>query len=268
MDEEKLKVGIFSWFGFIMPIQERLRLIKEAGFDSTAIWWEDEEGDKVIKKEEFPKLVKDSGLIFENIHAPFLNCNMLWSEDEDLRKITVKKHVDLIEDCERYDIPLIVMHISEGFLLKEPNKLGIKSIREVIKEAENNNVKVAIENTDNNFFIDYVLNDIDSSNLGLCFDTSHNEISDRNDINLLKKYGDRLFTLHISDNDGLKDRHWIPYEGNIDWEKMKKDFPIENYKGHVSMEIFTKDEDKNKSPEEFLVKAYKNIYKLRNYLIG
>lgn len=267
MDEEKLKVGIFSWFGFIMPIQERLRLIKEAGFDSTAIWWEDEEGDKVIKKEEFPKLVKDSGLIFENIHAPFLNCNMLWSEDEGLRKITVKKHVNLIEDCARYDIPLMVMHISEGFLLKTPNELGIKSIREVIKEAENNNVKIAIENTDNNFFIDYALKNIHSPNLGFCFDTSHNEISDRNDINLLKKYGERLFTLHISDNDGLKDRHWIPYEGNINWGKMKKDFPIENYKGNLSMEIFTKEEDKNKSPEEFLLKAYKNICKLRNYLI-
>ncbi|KGI38116.1 sugar phosphate isomerase/epimerase family protein [Clostridium tetani] len=267
MKKEDLKLGIFSWFGFIMPIQERLKLIKEAGFDSTAIWWEDEEGDRVVKKEEFPKLVKDSGLIFENIHAPFLNCNMLWSEDEDLRKTTVRKHVQLIEDCAKYEIPIMVMHISEGFLLKTPNELGIRSIRQIIKEAENNNVKIAIENTDNNLFIDYALKNIHSPNLGFCFDTSHNEISDRNDINLLKEYRDRLFTLHISDNDGLKDRHWIPYQGNINWAKMKNNFPIETYKGHLSMEVFTKEEDKNKSAEEFLSKAYKNVCKLRSYLM-
>lgn len=267
MKKKDLQLGIFSWFGFIMPIQERLKLIKEAGFDSTAIWWEDEEGDRIIRKEEFPKLVKDSGLIFENIHAPFLNCNMLWSEDEDLRKTIVKKHVKLIEDCAKYEIPIMVMHVSEGFLLKKPNKLGIKSIQEIIKEAENNNVKIAIENTDNNLFIDFALKNIHSPNLGFCFDSSHNEISRNNDINLLKRYGNRLLALHISDNDGLKDRHWVPYEGNIDWAKIKRDFPMETYKGHLSMEIFTKDEDEIKSPEEFLSKAYKNVCKLRDYLI-
>ena len=36
-------LGIFSWFGFVLPFEERITLIKEAGFTATSIWWEDED---------------------------------------------------------------------------------------------------------------------------------------------------------------------------------------------------------------------------------
>lgn len=52
---------------------ERLHLIKEAGFDAVSAWWEDEEGTPGIKKEHFPTLARDSGLILENIHVPLNN---------------------------------------------------------------------------------------------------------------------------------------------------------------------------------------------------
>lgn len=32
------KSGIFSWFGFPIPMEERLRMIKDAGFDSVLLW--------------------------------------------------------------------------------------------------------------------------------------------------------------------------------------------------------------------------------------
>lgn len=266
MKEEDLKLGIFSWFGFVMPMPERLKLIKNAGFDSVAIWWEDEQGDKVIKKEDFHKIVNDSGLILENIHAPFGECNMFWNEDKLERNKIVKNHVNLIEECAKFNVPLIVMHVSEHFMLEEPNANGLKSFEYIIKAAEENNINIAIENTDNNYFIDYILSNMSSPNLGFCFDSSHNEICSRRDINLLKKHGSKLLATHISDNDGLADRHWIPYEGNIDWSNMKKFFP-KNYGGHLSLEVFTRKEDVEKGPEVFVNKAYKNISKLRSYLL-
>lgn len=36
----KSNIGIFSWFGYVMPMKERLELIKKAGFDGVTIWWE------------------------------------------------------------------------------------------------------------------------------------------------------------------------------------------------------------------------------------
>ena len=65
------KYGIFSWFGFVMPLSERLELIKKAGFDSTCLWWEDEEGAYPVKKTDMPKMVRDFGLSLEISIRPF-----------------------------------------------------------------------------------------------------------------------------------------------------------------------------------------------------
>ncbi|MEW9096932.1 MAG: sugar phosphate isomerase/epimerase family protein [Clostridiaceae bacterium] len=261
----KDKIGIFSWFGYIMPIEERLRMIKDCGFTGVAIWWEDEEGLTISKKEQIPELVEKLGLHIENIHAPFCSSNDLWSSDESIRREVVNKHIQWIKDCSKFNIPLMVMHISEGFEIKEPNNMGVKSLGEIVEAAEEYGVKVAIENTDDNALIHYILSNLASPSIGLCFDTSHNEIASNRGINLLKLYGNRLFATHISDNDGLKDRHWTPFDGNINWNKIKEDFP-KGYNGYLSMEICAGDEDKKSSPEEYMKKAYDRIIKLRDLL--
>lgn len=268
MTKDKLKIGIFSWFGFVMPLEERLRLIKKTGFNAVSIWWEDEEGDWPIKKENIPRIVKNSGLEIENIHAPFSKCNGFWSKDKNLRDDIVKKHITYIEECKEFNIPIMVMHVTEDFGLKETNSYGIESIEKIVEAGEKNGVRVAIENTDNNFSIHYLLSHIKSSYLGLCFDSSHNTIALNKEINLLKLYGDRLFSTHISDSDGVKDRHWLPYDGSIDWEEIKKYFPVDNYNGYLSMEVFKRGEHGDITPEEFLRRAYERITKLNKYLIN
>lgn len=263
MKVTKDNIGVFSWFGYIMPLEERLSIIKNSGFNAVAIWWEDEEGDVIIKKEEIPRLVKKAGLFIENIHAPFCDINSLWSENENLRREIVEKHIQWLKDCKEFNIPVMVMHISEDFKVKEPNNIGLESMREIVNAAEECGVKVAIENTDNNALISYILENLNSKSLGLCFDTSHNEISHNNEINLLKNYGDRLFATHISDNDGLKDRHWVPFDGTINWKEFTKDFP-KDYKGCFSLEICAGTKDKTLSPEDYMTKAYKRIGNLKN----
>ncbi|WP_242966395.1 sugar phosphate isomerase/epimerase [Clostridium sp. BSD9I1] len=267
---KELKVGIFSWFGYIMPFEERIKIIKESGFDAVSIWWEDEFQDTqnsiVLKKDNIPEIISKYGLILENIHAPFTNTSDFWKGDLTTRKTLVNQHIGWIKECSKFNIPIMVMHVSELFKVEEPNHLGIECFLEIVRAAEVLGVKVAIENTDYNIFVDYILSNIDSSNLGFCFDTSHNVISKGEKINLLEKHGHRLFATHISDNDGLKDRHWIPYNGNIDWATLKKDFPIDTYKGILGMELYTREDEKKITPKEFAEKAYFNIDKLKRYL--
>ena len=44
------QLTIFSWFGFSIPMEERFKLIKSAGFDGVLLWWSNEyaavDGDK------------------------------------------------------------------------------------------------------------------------------------------------------------------------------------------------------------------------------
>lgn len=39
------KTSTFAWFGYSLDINERLRLIKQSGFDGVMLWWGDEHID-------------------------------------------------------------------------------------------------------------------------------------------------------------------------------------------------------------------------------
>lgn len=258
---QDIKLGIFSWFGFVMPFQEMLELIKKAGFDATCIWWEDEEGPRTLRKYEMAKIVGDSGLIIDNIHAPFCASNDLWSESQLARKEIIKKHTTWIEDCAKYRIPIMVMHLTEGEETPGPNKYGIESMLLLSKVAEDLGVKIAVENTRREDNVPFVLSKIPSAHLGFCFDSSHANLGQRVDALLLREYGERLITTHLSDNDGMVDRHWIPGNGRIDWKRLGELFPSRSYRGSLTLEVCPK---WNKTPEEFLAKAFGSASRVRD----
>lgn len=259
---EHNKLGIFSWFGFVLPLPERLRLIKQAGFDAVSLWWEDEQGLKVVKKDDFTALVDDSGLIFENIHAPFNNTNDLWNENKTARNKIIKKHLNWLEDCAKYNIPLMVMHVTEGDNAAAPNKYGIESMLCLVRFAENVGVKIAIENTRREDNISIILNEILSEHLGFCFDSSHaNLYSDKGE-NLLKCFSHRLTATHLSDNDGIKDRHWLPGNGIIEWKTIISSFAINRYENNLTLEVCANQDEMKDQPEQFLNKAIMAMHNL------
>ena len=260
---QDIRLGIFSWFGYVMPFPKRLELIKKAGFDATCIWWEDEEGPS-IEKHEMPKMVVDSGLIIDNIHAPFCASNDLWSESSQAREEIIKKHMMWIEDCAKHRIPIMVMHLTEGEVTPAPNKYGVESMLSLVKVAEDLGVKIAVENTRREDNVPFVLSQIPSAHLGFCFDSSHANLGQGVDALLLKEYGDRLITTHLSDNDGMVDRHWIPGNGCIDWPKLGELFPSRSYRGSLTLEVCPK---WNKTPEEFLAKAFGSASRVRDIFL-
>lgn len=263
---KKNMLGIFSWFGFVLPMPERLRLIKEAGFDATSVWWEDEKGEPEIKKEQFPDLIRDSGLFLENIHVPFNNSNDLWSADKGLRARSLKEHMVWLEDCARYNIPLMVMHLTEGPDPPASKNYGVESLWKMTELAEKSGVKIAVENTRRADNVLFILSAIQSDYLGLCYDSSHaNLYSDKGEA-LLTRFGHRLLATHLSDNDGLEDKHWLPRNGQLDWQCWAKWFPSATYQGNLTLEIYPTEEEMKKGPAAFIVKAFQKLSWVRSQL--
>ncbi|MDD2585879.1 MAG: sugar phosphate isomerase/epimerase [Syntrophomonadaceae bacterium] len=257
------QLGIFSWFGFVLPLPERVKLIKETGFDATTLWWEDEIGVPNIKKENMPNMVRDSGLILENIHIPYDNCDDLWSEYKPFRDAIVNKYIGWLNDCAKYNIPMMVMHITDSLNLPSPNQHGMDSISRLLTVAEDLGVIIAIENTGREDYICFVLSEINSDYLGFCYDSSHNHIYSGDNITLLEKLANRLITTHLSDNDGHKDRHWLPGEGIINWEKVSNVFSKTKYNGFLTLEVYPTEQQLNEKPEDFLSKAYQSALWIR-----
>lgn len=256
---ERIRLGIFSWFGFVLPMPERLRLIRDAGFDTVSVWWEDEIGEPVIPKQRFPQLVRDAGLELENMHVPFNDSNDLWSAHGPARKEIVAQHIAWLEDCARHGIPLMVMHLTEGTDPPAPNGYGIESMRRLAGFAEEAGVKIAVENTRREDNVPFVLAEIQSDCLGFCYDSSHANLHGDGGKRLLSQFGRRLLATHLSDNDGIEDRHWLPGNGVIDWNRLGELLASSAYRGRLTLEVYPKPEEMEKGPEAFLKKAFRPL---------
>ncbi|NSW81787.1 MAG: sugar phosphate isomerase/epimerase [Syntrophothermus sp.] len=260
------QLGIFSWFGFVLPLSERLRMIKEAGFGATSVWWEDEQGYPGIKKENMPRMVRESGLLLENIHVPYDGCNALWNENRSVREAEVKKHIAWVEDCIRYDIPVMVMHIADGPAPPGVLKYGVESIGRILRVAEQGGIILALENTDHTSYLRLVLSEIESPCLGLCYDSSHDLLYNPDSPQLLSELGGRLVATHLSDTDGMRDRHWLPGQGVIDWEQIGRVFPQATYRGLLSLEVCADGCWSRGDPEAFIKKAYAQALRIGGLL--
>jgi sugar phosphate isomerase/epimerase len=251
---------MFSWFSYPMPIEERLRKIKHAGFNATSLWWGDEDG-----RDLQPDIARNFGLFVDNIHAPFDNPNSLWL-DSRAGEQYLETLIACVDECKLHSIPVAVIHLT-GFNEVAPiTELGLDRIKRLVDHAQTQEVNLAFENLSSLDHLEYVFNNVSSSRVGFCFDSGHENCNHPN-ADCLSKYSHRLFAVHLADNYGDSDTHLLPYDGTVDWKALKK--KLDNCQ---SLDCFTLEADFNPkhvrsaiyrdlSADEFLALAYERAVK-------
>jgi sugar phosphate isomerase/epimerase len=74
-----------------------------------------------------------------------------------------------------------------------------------------------------------------AEDIGICLDVNH--INLREDpAAAVKRLGPRILSFHISDNDGVDERHWFPFEGVIDWPSFMGAVRAIGYEGQFVFE--------------------------------
>ncbi|MCL2378319.1 MAG: sugar phosphate isomerase/epimerase [Defluviitaleaceae bacterium] len=239
-----LGIGMFSWFSYDLPIQERLQLIKSAGFDATGLWWS---GDD---KNNQPDMTRKIGLKIDNIHTPFNNPHQLWLDGidgEDYKNMLIS----CVEDCKIHDISVAVIHLTSFKENVGVSDIGLKRIGKIIDIAEKMNIKLAFENIKTLEHLSAVFETFSSPNIGFCYDSGHENFMHPNE-DCLNLYGDKLIALHINDNFGDGDTHVLPFDGTIDWQdKMRK------LKQCKDVDYFTLEVDWNRNHEKCVI--YHNL---------
>lgn len=71
--------------------------------------------------------------------------------------------------------------------------------------------------------------------LRACFDTNH--LLDEDIVEFIHVLGDKIVSTHISDYDFNNERHWLPGEGDINWQELIKALKDVNYQGIWLYEI-------------------------------
>ena len=95
-------------------------------------------------------------------------------------------------------------------------------------------------------------------NLRVCFDTNH--LLDEEIVKFIHRVGDKIVTTHISDYDFNNERHWLPKEGDIDWQELISALKNVNYSGIWLYEIdfgcpWTIKRDRDLCPKDFFDNA-------------
>lgn len=231
---------------------ETIDAIKEAGFKNVFIQWYNKEWE--YSQEEQLKYARSQGLNVIFAHLGYQKINCIWEENE-IGEQLVERYINDIRICKENGIDLVIMHLSSKFDAPMYNQIGLNRIRKIVEYAESVNVKIAFENTKIEGYLEYIFNNIDSDNIGICYDAGHCHAHFKDKFNW-ELFKDRIFAVHLHDNDGTADQHLMPFDGNIEWKEVISNLKNANYIGPVTLEICYRNEYLNMSVEEFYTKGY------------
>lgn len=254
-----MKTGIYFWFGYNIDYTERLKLIKEASFDSIMLWWGDEFEDYKKIKRKLPDLAANYGLSVENIHAPIMGTNTIWLDNANSLDI-LKKYEKAILDCSALEIHTVVLHVTDNKPDFAPTTIGLERFKKLVDIAEKNSVNIAIENNGDAYLLEYLFSNIKSDRMGFCYDSGHENCYNRG-YGFLDVYHDKIFALHLHDNNGTDDFHAIPGDGNINWNSISNKIKKIGYGGAISLEVIRECTDlySDINADEFLKKANSRV---------
>lgn len=241
-----------------VSVIETINSIKNAGFKNVFVQWYDENWN--YSQEEQVKLCKELGLNIIFAHLGYQNINSIWEDGIDGDKL-VERYKEDIKKCYENGIIMVVMHLTTKKIAPMYNKIGLDRIKKVTQYAKKLGVKVAFENTKLKGYLEYVLDNIKDDNVGICFDAGHYHVhfNDKFDFEFFR---DRIFAVHLHDNDKSGDLHLLPFDGTIDWKYVMSKLKENNYNGPVTLELAYKDTYLNISLEEFYKIGYQRGTKL------
>lgn len=234
-----MKKGISFYFGFDNDVEERVKMIKDAGFDAV-ITNADKKFDHqngTIKKQ--CRLFKKYGLNLSSLHFRYESKNLhyFWESGRQGEKLK-KKLIKDVKIAKKYGFPCVVVHLQGLY-----SKIGENRLLEVLDFCERLNIMLAVENINNNLSLFLkIFKNINHNMLRICYDSGHNNVYDKN-FDYLGHFKDKLIALHLHDNDGNFDQHTLNRFGSIDWDMVAKRLAkCDNILDNISLdyEIFYK----------------------------
>ncbi len=239
-------------------ITDTINSIKKAGFNNVFVQWYDKKWD--ISQEDQVKICKKLGLNIIFAHLGYQNMNLIWEEGIDGDNL-VERYKNDIKNCKENGISLVVMHLASKETVPIYNEIGLDRIKKIVEYAKMLNVRVAFENTKIKGYLEYVLENIKDSNVGICFDAGHYHVhfDDEFNFNLFK---DRIFAVHLHDNDKTDDLHLLPYDGTINWEYVMNKLKECNYTGPITLELWYRNDYLNMTLDNFYRTGYERGIRL------
>lgn len=247
----KIAVVISNSNKKVTPI-ETIDAIKEAGFENVFVQWYNRDWE--CSQKEQLEYARKQGLNVIFAHLGYQNINDIWNQDES-GDMLVERYKQDLKTCKENDIPMVIMHLTSKQEAPMYNEKGLKRIQEIVDYAKELNIKVAFENTKIKGYLEYVLQNIQNDNVGICYDAGHCHAHFNDEFNY-ELFKNRIFAVHLHDNDKSADQHLIPFDGTINWNNVVTKLKECNYDGPVTLELSYKNDYLNYNVDDFYKKGY------------
>ncbi len=237
---------------------ETIDAIVIAGFQNVFIQWYHKAWTP--SQEEQLRYIREKGLHILFAHLGYRGINDLWVEGPNGDALVENYKKDL-ETCKQNDILTVCMHLTSKQVAPPYGEIGLRRIREIVDYAQTLGIRVAFENTKIKGYLEYVIEHLNHPNVGICFDSGHYHAHFQDDWDL-RIFQDRIFCVHLHDNDGTADQHLFPFDGTLDWKDTLSKLKSCGYHGPITMELCYRNEYEKMSMEAFYQKGYEIGQKL------
>ncbi len=248
-----MKLSIWSSYYMELKIEDAIKRFVDNGIYCTEL--SDEHGFELLSRNDD---VLETAKNFANFLKEYnfeISQGHLWlkikicADDTALEKLF--RWIDMYEEIGITNMVLHCDNLSETNLSREEKiEKNIEKLQILAEYIKNKEITVCLENLrphspEETELVDrsaddllYIIERIGSSKFGICLDTGHLNLTDKNQREFILKAGDKLKALHITDNDGNTDQHLMPFNrGTVDFPEIIKALKEIKYNGIFNLEI-------------------------------
>ena len=268
-----MKFSVWSSYYFGMSPEDTIRELKKHGYDYCELSFEHsydlmKRGDIKKAGAEFAKFASELGMEISQGHLSY-EAKLCKPEGKEF----LKKQIDLFLAM---GVKNAVLHCDSlswredrDFSDEEKIEENCKALSELLDYVKDSDMVICLENLISTNFVNHVdgllyfINRFDSKNLGICLDTGHLNLRDKDQVNFIRKAGNHIKALHLADNQGQNDQHLMPYGcGTVDFVSVIREMKALGYDGLYNLEI----PGERYAPQEILGYKLDYIKKVLDYL--
>jgi sugar phosphate isomerase/epimerase len=217
------------------------------------------------------KKLDASPVSINSIHAPFSDEVDISRLDDAGQEFALQQVGKAIDMAERLGAGIVVLHGSAEPIGEHERAQRIaqsrSSLSMLCEQAEASGVRLALEllprtclgNTADE--LEILLADLPPEHADICLDTNH--LADPNQLTaVVEQLSKRIITLHVSDYDGIDEKHWMPFRGVIDWGAFANALRDIQYSGAFVYETKPEDGDTMEEKLEIIQSNFQRILRI------
>ena len=239
--------------------KDTVKAVKRAGFDGVFVQWYNDATSEY--KTELVNFCRAQGLEITFAHLGYERINALWL-NSSVGDDVIDGFIRDIKTLRDLGVDKVLVHVSSKENPPPYCEIGLERYAKLFEAAEKTGTRVIVENNKVKGYLEYIFSNTNYKNVGICLDVGHCHAHFKDDFNW-NVLGGKIEEVHLHDNDGLSDLHFLPFDGSVPWQFYADRLKEVGYGGAVTLESRYYDKYLCESLEDFYAESYRRAERVR-----